>query len=57
MTKLEELKLACDKAADEWGNALDAWCKANDALGKANDARAKANGAHQTEQNKRNKED
>ena len=57
MTKLEELKLACDKANKVWDKALDAWLKANYKLDKANDARAKANGAHQTEQNRLKQED
>ena len=54
MTKLEELKLACDKANKVWGKSLDAWVKADYKLVKPNDARAKANGAYQAEQNKRN---
>jgi hypothetical protein len=57
MTKLEQLKLACDKANKAWDKALDAWLKANYKLVKANDARAKANGAHQTELNILSEED
>tara|TARA_R110000823_G_scaffold89460_1_gene198382 strand:+ start:561 stop:725 length:165 start_codon:yes stop_codon:yes gene_type:complete len=52
MTKLEELKLACDKANTVWGKALDAWVKADYELVKASDARDKANDAYQAELNK-----
>ena len=52
MTKLEKLKLACDKANKVWSTALDSWVKADYELVKANDARAKANGAHQNEKNR-----
>ena len=52
MTKLEELKLAADKANKVWDKAYDAWINANDALGKANDARAKAGNAYRDEQDR-----
>ena len=52
MTKLEELKLACDKANTVWGEALDSWVKADYELVNANNARDKAGKAYQAELNK-----
>jgi hypothetical protein len=57
MTKLEELKLACDKANKVWSTALDSWVKADYDLVKANNARDKAGNAYQAEQDRLNKED
>ena len=52
MTKLEELKLAADKANKVWSEALDAWVKADYELVKANNARDKAGNAYQAELSK-----
>ena len=64
MTKLEELKLACDKTLYAWVKAdyervkaEDECFKAHDECLKAHDECLKANGAYQTEQNKLTKED
>ena len=52
MSKLEDLKLAADKANKVWGEALDAWVKADYELVKANNARDKAGNAYQAELSK-----